>query len=622
MLLERFERDAAGMAQWAEDAKRCVDFFEGKQWSPADIAYLEARGLPHLTINEIKPLVMLVLGYHRNNRTDAKFLPTGDSIGSEQTAKVLSEVVKAIHNQSRMPHVDSEVFLDGILTGRGYYKSLLDFQKNDFGEARFVATDPFATFPDTDADTYDPEGWTRYELSRWLSVDEISAFYGEQAGAYAASFLGGPAYGGMTALMNFATQEVSPRRTFGQSEGFFGMPNVVGYEQMFDYVDTMRKMIRVIETEYVVYVDALVFIDLETGARILVPDHWTRQKIEATLAWAASIDNPLTLERRRVKRIRTTHLAGDLMVWDGWSRQETMSLIPFFPYFRRGTTLGMVHDLVDPQKEINKNATNELTIQSRTANGGWEIPKGSLDSENMERLKRFGARAGLILEWDATKTNGERPRLLEQQQPGPWYERREQRLSQQMKRISLINDSALGELDKVQSGRALEARQRQTIIGIEPYMENYNRTQEMKADKSREMVQLFYTEQRLIRLRGDNGQVNDVMINQQDPATGAIINNVTLGRYEVTIDQTPLSAQFLSAVFEELIRLREIGVPVPDDFIIDASSTGRKEEMKQRIAAAVTMQATQSADPLTASAQPAAPNLQPSPPLGPAANVA
>jgi len=69
------------------------------------------------------------------------------------------------------------------------------------------------------------------------------------------------------------------------------------------------------------------------------------------------------------------------------------------------------------------------------------------------------------------------------------------------------------------------------------------------------------------------------MVINQHTAEG-IINDVSLGKYGVLIDETTLSKQFLAAQFEELMKMKEIGMPVPDEFIIDASSVPRKEELR------------------------------------------
>ena len=89
-----------------------------------------------------------------------------------------------------------------------------------------------------------------------------------------------------------------------------------------------------------------------------------------------------------------------------------------------------------------------------------------------------------------------------------------------------------------------------------------------------------------------------------------IINDVTLGTYSVDIDETTANEQFLAAQFAELLELKGIGIPIPDDFLIDASSLVRKEELRAMVA-----QAREAA--AAAAPQPgAAPGVSPPPTSG------
>ena len=148
LMVERFMRADAALSAWAEPAKRCVDFVEGKQWSAQELAAAEAENRPTLTLNKIAPLIRLVLGYHRNNRVDARYLPTQDQASTEAIASVLTKVAKQISTSCQEPYVDTEVFLDGLVTGRGYYDWHLGFEKNDFGDIYTRAKDPFTIRPD------------------------------------------------------------------------------------------------------------------------------------------------------------------------------------------------------------------------------------------------------------------------------------------------------------------------------------------------------------------------------------------------------------------------------------------------------------------------------------------
>jgi hypothetical protein len=174
------------------------------------------------------------------------------------------------------------------------------------------------------------------------------------------------------------------------------------------------------------------------------------------------------------------------------------------------------------------------------------------------------------------------------------HERLEQKSEEDMRRISGINEAALGEMDKVQSGRALEARQRQAVISIQMYMDNFTRSKKLLGSKRLEIIQNHYTEERLYRVIGEDSKMSMLMLNQTqtDPATGIkrIVNDVTIGKYVATVDETPLSATFANAQFEEMLTLLEkmgpaIGpfMPLFADLMVDMSTLPRKQEWIERL---------------------------------------
>lgn len=129
LMAERHSRASAAMEPWANVAKTCIEFTEGKQWTAEQLEQLDSDGRPALTFNKIAPLVRLILGYHRNNRVDVRYLPGHDGTGTDEIAKALTHVGKYLSELNQEPYVDGEVMLDGIITGRGYYDARLDFER-------------------------------------------------------------------------------------------------------------------------------------------------------------------------------------------------------------------------------------------------------------------------------------------------------------------------------------------------------------------------------------------------------------------------------------------------------------------------------------------------------------
>ena len=586
----RFRRASDALRQWSPTAKKAVDYYEGRQWAAADLKKLQDEKRPALTLNKIRPIINLVMGYHINNRTDITFLPGFDGSGLAEIAGVLTHVEKEISARNQMPYIETEVVLDGIVTGRGYYDSRLDFSSNLLGEVKVRAQDPFSTYLDPDAMDYDLNAGSYVATSRMVSPEEVALFYGKDIATMIGPFLqAGGVSTGLPGGYAYAADEVTPNRRFSQeSDREFLANHYVDY--FHDWIDSARKSVRLVDMQHYVLVNRWFFTDLETGDQRAVPDSWDQQKIRKTLAWARSQGTPLVVQQRLVRRVRWTHLIGDVIAYDAWSPYDTFTITPYFPYFRRGTTQGLVEHLLDAQDEVNKRRSSRLNLLGRAAASGWMVEKGTLTPQERRNLERYGSTPGVIVEWDAKNGTRQQPKPITIDPAMAGVVQAEKDAAQDIKEIAGVNDAALGQMDQaVISGRAIERRQRQALVGLEGFISNLHRSQELLGRKHLELIQQHYTEKRIIRTTGKGNTPVQMVINERT-ATG-IVNDVTLGTYAVAVSETPISKTFLEAQFDELLQLKQLGMPIPDDFLIDASSVQRKEEMKIAVAQARQAQA-------------------------------
>ncbi len=588
LMADRYWRASSGMQDWVTQAKECVDFVEGKQWSEQDLIMMEAQKRPPVKFNRLRNLVRLVLGYHRNNRTDVKYLPGWDGSGSDAGAESLTRLAKLSSEKNSEPYVDTEVFMDGLITGRGFDDTRLSFEENILGELKTVAKDPFSIKIDPEASCYDPWGdWSYLMEDRWVSIEEVERTYGKSAAALLWGLLGTTGYAKY--VPNYITEmadEITPWRSFGGVLGDSTLNTISAY--LSTCYDPSRKVLKLIDCQHVIRSVGWHFVDLETGAKEPIPDTWDEARVRKVIEYSAlkhaskGMANPLTIAKLPMKRVRWTTMVGDLIVYDDWSRYKTYTITPFFPWFRRGKTSGMVEDLIDPQREINKRRSAQIDIVTRTAHSGWMAHEEGMSETEKIKLERYGAVPGINIWW-----KGEAHKKPEKIQPGmppTAMEKLEVKSEDDLKEISGINDSAMGFLDRVQSGRAIEARQRQAVLAIQTYMDNMSRTKELRGRKKMEIYQQHYTEERSFKMQGDDGQDVITTINKRIGA-GEIANNITDGLYRTVVDETPLAASFAQAQFDELMILVEKGVLAADDvrdIAVDVSTLPQKEIIKKR----------------------------------------
>lgn len=72
-------------------------------------------------------------------------------------------------------------------------------------------------------------------------------------------------------------------------------------------------------------------------------------------------------------------------------------------------------------------------------------------------------------------------------------------------------------------------------------------------------------------------------VNQVDPQTGEIINDLTIGEYDLIVGSAPARDNFNDMQFGQALSLRQAGVMIPDDMIVEYSHLHRKGELSKLI---------------------------------------
>ena len=175
----------------------------------------------------------------------------------------------------------------------------------------------------------------------------------------------------------------------------------------------------------------------------------------------------------------------------------------------------MVRNLLSPQEQLNKVTSQELHIVNTTANSGWLVESGSLSSMQVEDLEEHGAETGLVLEYNRGSTP---PGKIPPNQIPTGLDRIGQKASNNIKEISGINDSMLGTDSAEVSGIAIQAKQNRGVVMIQVPLDNLKKTRLYLADKILNLVQQFYTEERLVMITNEDDPLKTrepLVINQQ-----------------------------------------------------------------------------------------------------------
>ena len=555
-----------GHLQYVEMAKKCDAFYRGDQWDETDLAKLEAEGRPALTINTVLPTVNTVLGEQSTRRADVQFKPRRG--GDQDVASVLTKLYMQIADNNKLDWVEQTVFSDGlIMDGRGYFDVRMDFSDHVEGEIRITAKDPIDILIDPDAKEYDPKTWNAVFETKWMTLDEIEELYGKDK-AEALRFV---AENGNSFGRDSIEYEETRYGKTDTSQDYLGAA-IPGNE---DYRNV--RALRVISRQYRKMGRADFFVDPNTGDQREVPENWNDQK---TKKFAKQYG--LSIISKVVRRVRWTVTCDKIVLHDDWSPYDDFTIVPYFAYFRRGRPFGMVRNLLSPQEQLNKIASQELHIVNTTANSGWMVESGSLVGMTADDLEEHGAETGLVVEYNRGSSP---PTKITPNQIPTGLDRISQKAALNIKVISGVNDSMLGSDGAEVSGIAIQAKQNRGVIMIQVPLDNLRKTRHYLAEKVLNLVQKFYTEQRVIQITNEDDPLKPrepLVLNEMTPE-GRVINDLTLGEYDVVIGTAPARDSFDEMQFAEALNLRQVGVAIPDDAIIEYSHLARKGELAKRI---------------------------------------
>ncbi len=555
-----------GHLEFVDMAQKCDAYYQGEQWDYADVAQLDAEGRPALTINTILPTINTVLGEQSTRRADIRFKPRKAT--DNDTADILTKLFLQISDNNKLDWVENQVFSDGlIMDGRGYFDVRIDFSDSVEGEIRITAKDPLDILIDPDAKEYDPKTWTEFFESKWMTLEEIEELYGQKK----ADELRFIAENGNT----YGKDSVEYHETrYGDTDDNF---EFVGTTVPGDDEHATVKSLRVIERQHRKLMRKEFYVDKTFGDQRAVPPNWSDRKVKKFAK-----DNDLDIMSKMVRCIRWTVTCDKYVLHDDWSPYEDFTIVPYFAYFRRGRPFGMVRNLLSPQEQLNKIASQELHIVNTTANSGWMVESGSLVGMTADDMEEHGAETGLVVEYNRGSTP---PVKIQPNQIPSGLDRIALKAQENIKAISGVNDSMLGTDAAEVSGIAIQAKQNRGAVMIQVPLDNLRKTRHFLAEKVLNLVQRFYTEERVFMITNEDDPMKprEEMVINEEVAGGRIINDITVGEYDVVVSTTPAKDSFDEIQFAEAINLRQVGVAVPDDAIVEYSHLARKAELAKRI---------------------------------------
>lgn len=550
-----------GHLKYVQKAKKCENFFAGIQWERDDLEALKEQKRPALTINKILSTLSNITGEQIFNRTEVSFRPRRAG-ATEDTAQALTRIFMQIGDNNQLPWSRTDVYLDGLIGSRGFFDCRLGYSDSLQGDAVITQLNPKNVLIDSDASSYDPDEWNDVIITKWLSLDEVEETYGKK----------------WRNRLENQSSEMTPY-SYDESDwerDQFGSPPSESVHFMSSESPKLR-VVRVLERQWKKLHTREHFVHVPTGEIREIPEGWVADDVNFFLEQ----NQDYTTIKRTAPRIRWTVCAGREVLHDDWSPYEHFTVVPFFPYFRRGKTIGLVENLLGPQELLNKVSSQELHVVNTTANSGWKVKGGSLQNMTAAELEARGAQTGIVLELDEIDD----AEKINPNQVPTGLERVSYKAEEHIKTISGLPDASTGFSREDVSAKALKANQTRASTNFAVVQDNLNRTDYYLARNLLNLVQTYYTEERMLFITTDplRKDSEEFTVNEVTPE-GNIIKDLTLGEYAIVVTNQPDRDTLEDSTFAQAAEMRkELNVNIPDSVLIQSSRLPDKEKVIEAI---------------------------------------
>ncbi len=252
---------------------------------------------------------------------------------------------------------------------------------------------------------------------------------------------------------------------------------------------------------------------------------------------------------------------------------------------------GMIKHLMDPARQYNFWRTSETEIVALAPKAPWVMAEGQ-DEGHEEEWDNANKRNYSRLKYKVVTGDDNQPlpppqRLSPQQIPAASVNAA-MAASEDMKAVAGMFDPALGAPGQETSGTMVAKRQQQSDLSNFHFYDNLTRSQRWTGLVLLDLIPHYYDTKRVVRIIGEDGLPDSVTLNDKQ-AIGKVLNDVTVGRYDVVMDTGPGYDTKRMAAFDALMEFAKID---PETFKVAGDIIARKidapgmDELADRLAMA------------------------------------
>lgn len=496
---------------------------------------LPANRRRQFNFNRIRRVVNMIGGHQRRNRKSIIAVPVenADNETSDQFTKVLMWVV----NQEQVLETISESFHGALVTGMNLLQIWVDYRsdpvsgniKVDNCSYNSFLIDPYFKKSDlSDCNAL----WKRSFLTKREAIsllpemtDEILGLIGQDSGT------------GRDGKFQFMPESYN-----------YGMKNLLTYDEFYYRDYRTQKML----------------VDSQTGETM----EWKSQQ-EENLELFLQTYPSVTMIEQDIPTVRLAIVVQGKVMYDGPNPMgiDQYPFVPVLGYYNPQMPYfpwriqGVVRGLRDAQYLYNRRRAIELDILESQINSGWIYKENAL--VNPKDVFLSGQGRGLALKDDAAMSDVQQ---IQAPQVPPSMIQLSELLAKEVSEISGVNEELLGSANDDKAGVLSMLRQGAGLTTLQVLFDQLDRSQKLLGKLMIDIIQANFTP----------GKVKKILEGEEPTQQ---FYNKSFGKYNADVEEGLNTANQRQMQFAQMLQLREMGVPISPEDLLEAATMQNKNRV-------------------------------------------
>jgi hypothetical protein len=535
--MEAFYAESITIQQafWTEGLQD-LRFYVGDQTLWNDVyGNLPVTRRRQMTFNRIRRVINLIDGFQRRNRKSTIVTPIENA--DNETADQFTKILMWIAQQDGVLETISEAFTGSLVSGMNLMQVWIDYRSDPVSGNIRVDNCSFNSF------LIDPY-FRKQDLSDCRAIWKRSFLTRREC----VSLLPDKEQEIMGLISNEAGTGRDGKFQFMPESYNYGMKNFLTYDEYYYKDYRKQKML----------------VDTQSGETM----EWRSSDEERLNEYLKAFPTVDIIEQD-IPTVRLAIVVQGKVMYDGPNPLgiDSYPFVPVIAYYApdlpymENRIQGVVRGLRDAQFLYNRRRIIELDILESQITSGWKYKENALVDPKDVFLSGQGR--GIALKEEASMDDAQQ--IVAPQVP-PSMIQLSELLGQEISQISGVNEELLGSATDEKAGILSMLRQGAGLTTLQILFDQLDRSQKLLGKIILDVIQTNFVP----------GKIKKIL-EGQEPAPQ--FYSKAFGKYDAVVEEGLNTTTQKQMQFAQLLQLREAGVPIPDDVLLESATIVNKKDL-------------------------------------------